>query len=80
MDRMGNPLQVLSYIQKHVPSAVIKSQSERELIEVSFTLPTENNNSSNFPGMFKELLSSQKELRIQDLGISLTTMDEVFIK
>jgi len=77
----SDPNAVLSCIQSHVPSAVIKSVNESsELTELSIMIPTENNNSSSFPQMFSDLLGKKSELKIQDIGMGLTTMEEVFLK
>ena len=46
--------------------------------ELGFVLPSIE--SSKFPGMFEELDRNKNILRILNIGISITTLEEVFLK
>ena len=62
-------------VRKIVPSSV---KSGDISMEVKFRLPTEE--SSRFEGLFKELEDNKKQYGIQSFGISLTTLEEVFLR
>lgn len=62
-------------ILKYVPEAEVENDVAAEL---SYILPSER--SSQFEDMFVELDSREKELCIQSYGISVTTMEEVFLR
>ena len=66
---------LLSFIQHYVPTAKILSNVGTE---VSFQLAIES--ASKFPDMFRALDTSLAKLCIQQYGISVTTMEEVFLK
>jgi ATP-binding cassette subfamily A (ABC1) protein 3 len=75
---------VLSLIQSHVPSASIQhgsissSMTSKDLLIV---IPTDDCPTSEFPSIFKDLQSRKQNLGIDSInGLSLTTMDEVFVK
>ncbi|XP_074053373.1 phospholipid-transporting ATPase ABCA3-like isoform X2 [Macrotis lagotis] len=59
----------------HIPHASLESNSGAEL---SFILPKENVHS--FEALFEELEDRQKELGISSFGVSVTTMEEVFLR
>ncbi|XP_065175068.1 phospholipid-transporting ATPase ABCA3-like [Sycon ciliatum] len=66
---------VVSMVKSHVPEATVESTSGAEL---SLILPKES--ASAFPAMFNELQANSTELGISSYGVSVTTMEEVFIK
>ncbi|XP_017295532.1 ATP-binding cassette sub-family A member 5 isoform X2 [Kryptolebias marmoratus] len=65
---------VSSLIQHHVPKAKLSCQHEAEL---TFTLPFES--MDTFPGLFSEL-DSQPQLGIINYGVSMTTLEDVFLR
>jgi ATP-binding cassette subfamily A (ABC1) protein 3 len=72
---------VLSTVQNHVPNASFKINThDQETNELSIVLPTESSSTSVFPSMFQELQENQQALGIRTIGMSLTTLEEVFIK
>ena len=76
----GRPEVILLTVQKYIENASFKSQHSPNSSEVAITLPTETTTTSKFPQMFSELSKSRQTLGIKTIGLSLTTMDEVFIK
>lgn len=62
-------------IKKFIPSAIFESEINTEL---SFMLPDDQ--SSQFPNLFRELESRKRELGIGGFGTTATTMEEVFLK
>lgn len=70
-----NTRSVNDLIQSHVPTAEIESEHAGEL---SYLLPREK--SSHFEQLFTELEMKQKELGVGSFGVSVTTMEEVFLK
>ncbi|OXA45953.1 ATP-binding cassette sub-family A member 3 [Folsomia candida] len=71
---------ILQIVQQHIPDAFIKSNALNEGVTVlEISLPSAVT-TSQFPTMFRQLLSQQDGLEILDVAISLTTMDDVFIK
>ncbi|KAG3104403.1 ATP-binding cassette sub-family A member 3 [Phytophthora cactorum] len=68
-------LSIASLIQHHVPQAIIASDVGTEL---TFQLPFEA--SAGFPELFRELESHQAELGILSFAISVTTLEEIFLK
>lgn len=62
-------------IAKHIPEMSVVSDVAKELC---VRLPT--NTSKRFPGLFDELDNDKQELGIQSYGISVTTVEEVFLK
>ncbi|KAF0719879.1 hypothetical protein AaE_010398 [Aphanomyces astaci] len=68
---------LVAFIQKHIPSAAVLSNVGSE---ISFQLAIES--SPIFPTMFQELEepTRQSELQISSFGVSVTTLEEVFIK
>jgi ATP-binding cassette, subfamily A (ABC1), member 3 len=67
--------EVMSAVRKHVPSASIVMQEGQEVIinlsAASFT---------SFPNMLLSLDESRQASKIRDYGISLTSLDEVFMR
>uniref|UniRef100_K3WB22 ABC transporter domain-containing protein n=1 Tax=Globisporangium ultimum (strain ATCC 200006 / CBS 805.95 / DAOM BR144) TaxID=431595 RepID=K3WB22_GLOUD len=66
---------VIDFVTKHVPSCSVLSNVGTE---VAFQLPLSA--SASFAEMFKDLDSSLQHLALLSYGISVTTMEEVFIK
>uniref|UniRef100_A0A1I7TY24 ABC transporter domain-containing protein n=1 Tax=Caenorhabditis tropicalis TaxID=1561998 RepID=A0A1I7TY24_9PELO len=62
-------------IQEYIPSAHIFSNVGQE---VTFLLPAEYR--KIFPSLFKELEDHREECGITSFGVSITTMEEVFLK
>ncbi|XP_028286434.1 cholesterol transporter ABCA5 isoform X2 [Parambassis ranga] len=65
---------VTSLIKKYIPKSKLSRQHEAEL---TFTLPFEN--MDTFPGLFSEL-DSQPNLGIINYGVSMTTLEDVFLR
>ncbi|KAJ0389351.1 hypothetical protein ATCC90586_012138 [Pythium insidiosum] len=66
---------VIDFVLGRIPSGRVLSNVGTE---VAFQLPLDS--SSRFPDMFRELDAQLKRLRVLSYGISVTTMEEVFIK
>ncbi|KAG8008859.1 ATP-binding cassette sub-family A member 5 [Nibea albiflora] len=65
---------ISSLVQQHVPKAKLSRQHEAEL---TFTLPFES--MDTFPGLFSEL-DCQPNLGIINYGVSMTTLEDVFLR
>lgn len=65
---------ITSLVKQHVPKAKLSRQHEAEL---TFTLPFES--MDTFPGLFSEL-DSQPKLGIINYGVSMTTLEDVFLR
>ena len=70
-----NPMVVTDVITRHVPDATTLSNVGAE---ISFQLPLDQ--SSAFPAMLTELDDNLDNLKLETYGISVTTMEEVFLK
>ncbi|XP_012587102.1 PREDICTED: ATP-binding cassette sub-family A member 3-like [Condylura cristata] len=70
-----NVTEISELILSHVPSARLENNVATEL---SFVLPKEYTH--RFKDLFYELEHRQEELGIANFGVSITTMEEVFIK
>ncbi|KAF0758973.1 ATP-binding cassette sub-family A member 3-like [Aphis craccivora] len=66
---------VIEAIKKIIPGAEVQSSLAAQVI---INLPNENND--QFPDVFKELELNRENFSIKGMGISCTTMEEVFIK
>ncbi|CAG0896162.1 unnamed protein product [Darwinula stevensoni] len=66
---------VTEVIQRHVPDGSLDQNVGAEL---TFLLP--DNSSPRFPSMFTELENRKGDLGISSFGVSVTTMEEVFIR
>ena len=62
-------------IQTHVASAELSKCDDEALV---FILPVEE--SPKFPDMFEEIETAKEELGVDSFGLSLTTMEDVFLK
>ncbi|CAD5115360.1 DgyrCDS4339 [Dimorphilus gyrociliatus] len=67
--------EITKVIMKHVPSARFEMEAAAGL---SYLLPKENSN--NFQNLFLELEYEKEKLSISGLGVSVTTMEEVFFR
>ncbi|KHJ96346.1 ABC transporter, ATP-binding protein [Oesophagostomum dentatum] len=65
----------LNLLQKHVSDANLQSYIGQEAV---FLMPAKRK--PQFPDMFAELESEQMNLGISSFGVSMTTMEEVFLK
>ena len=70
-----NTEEVTELLKSHVNGLELDSNVGSEL---SYILP--DNQANKFPDMFAELEERHKELHIASYGLSVTTMEEVFIK
>ena len=61
-------------ILKHVPEAQLQSDHGAE---ITYQLPKHQ---SNFPQMFQELDAIKSEAQVDSWGISMTTLEEVFLR
>ncbi len=66
---------IIDLVQSTIPNAKLTSNINTEL---SFVLPTEM--SKSFPHLFDQLDKDQNQLNILNVGISITTVEEVFLK
>jgi len=66
---------ILEVIKRHVPEVQLESNVGAEL---SFVLPKEQ--SAKFEQLFIDLEQNQDSLGIGSFGVSITTLEEVFLK
>ncbi|CAL8139126.1 unnamed protein product [Orchesella dallaii] len=79
VDVSANSDTVLSVIQTHIPTATLKTVHTRTS-EIMISLPSETATTSILSIMFKDLTQQKEHLKIKTIGLSLTTMDEVFLQ
>lgn len=65
---------VTKYIRKFIPQIRVQEDIASELV---YSLPDEH--VSKFEGLFKKLEERQKKLKLGSFGVSLTTLEEVFL-
>ncbi|XP_073739306.1 ABC-type organic anion transporter ABCA8-like isoform X3 [Callorhinus ursinus] len=65
---------ITSLIKQHIPDAKLSAESEGKLV---YTLPLERTN--RFPALYEDL-DRCPGLGIEDYGVSMTTLNEVFLK
>ncbi|XP_051014919.1 ABC-type organic anion transporter ABCA8A-like [Acomys russatus] len=65
---------ITSLVKQHIPDSKLSAESEGKL---SYILPLETTN--KFPDLYRELESSP-DLGIENYGVSITTLTEVFLK
>ncbi|XP_008587325.1 PREDICTED: ATP-binding cassette sub-family A member 8 [Galeopterus variegatus] len=65
---------ITSLVKQHIPDAKLSTESEGKLV---YTLPLERTN--KFPELYKDL-DSCPGLGIENYGVSMTTLNEVFLK
>lgn len=70
-----NDTAVTAFVHKHIPQAILLSSAGGEL---AFQLPLSNKGA--FAQFFEELEQRQEELYIGGYGISMTTLEEVFLR
>jgi hypothetical protein len=75
----SQPADILATVQKHIPNASFRTLQSGNESEVAIALPNEGQTTSLFPSLFSELSERKEEFGIQTIGVSLTTMDEVFV-
>ncbi|XP_035303775.1 ATP-binding cassette sub-family A member 17-like [Cricetulus griseus] len=68
-------MKLSSVVYHHIPNAVLESSNGEEMI---FILPKKN--VPSFEALFTDLEQRQTELGISTLGVSVTTLEEVFIR
>lgn len=66
---------ITNLIQYHIPHAILETTAGSE---IGYSLPNED--SSLFEALFTELENKKEILGIDSYGISITTMEEVFLK
>lgn len=69
------PLIISSMIKKHVQNGVMERFSAKE---VSYTLPIDS--VGNFQSLFEEIEQNGQSIGIENVAISMTTLEEVFLK
>ena len=73
--REAETRKIIELIETEIPSAVLNSNINSEM---SFMLPSDQ--SGRFSDLFEKLESKSQELNILNIGISVTTVEEVFLK
>jgi ATP-binding cassette, subfamily A (ABC1), member 3 len=66
---------IIDLVEKTVPNSKLSSNINTE---IGFVLPTEE--TSKFPELFDKIDKMKDELKILNVGISVTTVEEVFLK
>ena len=74
-DPMAPAVPIINLIKKHIPEATILSNVSAEL---GIQLPVST--TPKFSGLFQELDSLKESLGVSGYGISITTLEEVFLK
>ena len=76
---LNDDLRLTHKIIKLVSSIIPNSKLSSNLnSEISFQLPTEESN--KFPSLFNKIEKKKEKLKILNVGISVTTVEEVFLK
>ena len=70
-----NSSKVTQFVSSYVPESRLSSEISAEL---TYTLP--QNSSSTFPQLFDAIQREKSNLAIGGYGMSITTMEEVFLK
>ncbi|XP_014928146.2 ABC-type organic anion transporter ABCA8 isoform X1 [Acinonyx jubatus] len=65
---------ITSLVKQHIPDAKLSAESEGKLV---YTLPLER--TSKFPALYEDL-DRRPGLGIENYGVSMTTLNEVFLK
>lgn len=71
---------LLQTVQTFIHNASLKPVQGANSSEVVIMLPTETATTTKLSEMFSTISQRKTELGIQTIGLSLTTMDEVFLK
>ena len=66
---------IISLVEKTIPNSKVNSNISSE---ISFLLPSEY--ASKFPELFEKLETRAEKLDIVNIGISITTVEEVFLR
>jgi ATP-binding cassette subfamily A (ABC1) protein 3 len=66
---------IINLVTKHVPNCKVTTDVSAE---VAMQLPMEE--VDRFPKLFDELDAKKKELDFESYGVSITTLEEVFLK
>ncbi|KAM5213451.1 ATP-binding cassette sub-family A member 9-like isoform 2-T9 [Hipposideros larvatus] len=74
LNEMCDPDNITSLVKQHIPDAKLTAQSDEKLV---YTLPLERAN--KFPDLYRDLDKCSKQ-GIEDYGVSMTTLNEVFLK
>jgi hypothetical protein len=75
-DARSNPENdLVSYVKTHIPSAEVVSSAGTE---ISLTLPLEA--SAQFATLFAGLEDRKEELAVEEYGVSVTSLEEVFLR
>ncbi|XP_013003072.1 ATP-binding cassette sub-family A member 9 isoform X2 [Cavia porcellus] len=74
LNEMCDPESVTSLVKEHIPDAKLTEQSEEKLV---YVLPLERTN--KFPDLYRDL-DRYPNKGIESYGISMTTLNEVFLK
>ncbi|XP_015999134.2 ATP-binding cassette sub-family A member 9 [Rousettus aegyptiacus] len=74
LNEMCNPDNVTSLVKQHIPDAKLTAQSEEKLV---YTLPLGRTN--KFPDLYRDLDRCSNQ-GIENYGVSMTTLNEVFLK
>ena len=69
--------EVGNFIQKHMPSAYLVGESQREL---QYIMPFEEAKKGNMRKLFQALDASMQELYINSYGVMDTNLEEIFLK
>lgn len=80
LDERNQREHLLRTVQHHVSNASMKSIFNTNSSELIISLPTETATTGKLSDVFSELTDLKAELGIKTLGLSLTTMDEVFLR
>ncbi|EHB07722.1 ATP-binding cassette sub-family A member 9 [Heterocephalus glaber] len=74
LNEMCDPKSVTSLVKQHIPDAKLTEQSEEKLV---YILPLERTN--KFPDLYRDLDRCPNK-GIENYGVSMTTLNEVFLK
>ncbi|XP_028569482.2 ABC-type organic anion transporter ABCA8-like isoform X2 [Podarcis muralis] len=74
VNELYDPERTTSLVKQYIPAAKLSAQHENEL---SYILPLEN--VDKFPDLFSDM-DRQKELGIVNYGVTMTTLEDVFLK
>ncbi|XP_040605939.1 ABC-type organic anion transporter ABCA8A isoform X2 [Mesocricetus auratus] len=74
LNEMCVPERITSLIKQHIPDSKLSAESEGKL---NYILPLERTN--KFPDLYREL-ERCPDLGIENYGVSITTLNEVFLK
>ncbi|KAM5310186.1 ATP-binding cassette sub-family A member 9 [Glossophaga mutica] len=74
LNEMCDPDTITSLVKQHIPDAKLTAQSEEKLV---YILPLERTN--KFPDLYRDL-DRYSNQGIENYGVSMTTLNEVFLK